>query len=216
MQIEGMDTILEATAGDDLFRDALASGGKKPQNSPRIRSCILSTMEALFEKYREPESTMTNAAINAAGFSLNVFSIGAQIESVRIYPDEGGFYGAVHYGKLRKIPDPKLFIFREAIACSGGFGAEKYMGTLHPCLSVSGKVVTAIYCNYLDKVLRKERGYFFKRALDYSESLITANRHVFNALTVTLSKTGRLSPEEARDILKKARHIPLTLEGAAL
>jgi hypothetical protein len=87
------------------------------------------------------------------------------------------------------------------------------MGMAHPCSSVFSKIMTAIFCNYLDRTLQKEHGHFFIKALNHAESVIAGNRPGFNQLVFTLSKTGRLSPNDAKSAFKNFSKVPLTLDG---
>jgi hypothetical protein len=98
-------------------------------------------------------------------------------------------------------------ILREAFGNSGGFGAEMHMGMWHPVSLLPAKILTAIFCHYLDKTFRKEQGHFFQKTLDYSKAVITNNKHIFNLLNYKLSNTHYMGPEDLKAAFKGMRRV---------
>ncbi|HVW66019.1 MAG TPA: hypothetical protein VHB01_13510 [Nitrosospira sp.] len=181
-------------------------------NSPVIEACVFQTAEKFYGEYGEPISNIHQAATHATGFALAIYGLGAPIESMRIHPKKKGYAGGIHYGKLKSPVTPALSVFFDVIANCSGFHAEEFMGLGHPSAVIDKKILAAISGNYLDKTFRKERGYFFRKALAYNRSLLIANRHVFNLLVFKLSKQMGVSPDEAKEAFKSAKRIPIDLE----
>jgi hypothetical protein len=204
--LKGLDLIFEMTKRDELFREVVLSRGR-PFASQMVMECHKSLRQSLVPEYGEPESSLTLSAIHAAGFALNMHSLGTSVDSIRIGESRNGFYHHVHPRPFERLENPRLMIMRDAFGNSGAFGAEVYMGMWHPVSLLPTKILTAIFCHYLDKTYRKEQGHFFQRTLEYSRMAITANKHIFSLLNYKLSNTHYMSHEELNDAFKGVHRV---------
>jgi hypothetical protein len=204
--LKGLDLIFEMTRPDDLFREVFMSRGR-PFASQIVMECVESLTQSLVAEHGEPESSLTLSSIHAAGFALNMRSLGTSVDSIRIGETGNRFYHHVHSRPFKRLDDPNLMMLREAFGNSGGFGAELYMGIWHPVSLLPTKVLTAIFCHYLDKTFRKEQGHFFQMTLDYSRTVITTNKHIFSLLNYKLSSTQYMSHEDLKDAFKGVRRV---------
>src|SRR4051812_42342639 len=90
---------------DKLLNEIFMSRGH-PLNSPVVLDRINFIGDALERANGQPKSSITHAFIHAAGFILNMYSLGGTVESARVHPASRGFTGMVHYGAPGKISDP--------------------------------------------------------------------------------------------------------------
>jgi hypothetical protein len=180
-----------------------------PDGSRRNTSVFISRHVAieneLVAKHGKSKPSRDKICIQVAGAAMVGHSLGYPIQHLQVGMYQGENVGFADFGPPDATNIIELMLFREAAGLLGGFATRELLGISHPCSSIRSRVIAAIICRYMEQPLGKAQWHYYHRALQYSKTVVTKNRHILNSLVHMLSRTDRVTPEEAMSVLKDVK-----------